>query len=95
MRSVKLWERLSHGDMPPSEKRLEKPLNNRSTDDRSGEENAIMGWALELVGMAATASTQSERDGPIHKCYRLMIARVSPRRRLSLVEPCKNYLAPT
>lgn len=94
-RSVKSCDRLNDENSPVVAKRLSKPRSNRSTDARSGEENAINGWALELVGMAATASTQSERDGPIHKCYRLMIARVSPRRRLSLVEPCKNYLAPT
>lgn len=60
-RSVKLCDRLSDENSPVVAKRLSKPRSNRSTDERSGEENAIKGWALELVGMAATASTQSDR----------------------------------
>ncbi len=60
-RSVKSCDRLNDENSPVVAKRLSKPRSNRSTDARSGEENAIKGWALELVGMAATASTQSDR----------------------------------
>ncbi len=60
-RSVKSCDRLNDENSPVVAKRLSKPRSNRSTDARSGEENAINGWALELVGMAATASTQSDK----------------------------------